>query len=398
MNSKLLSILALGSLMISFTSCDKKDDDYVPADNSKAIMLDCVIDKNMTLTDHNPNGIDYIVDCYAEVTNALLTVEPGVTIQFKEDASLQINDDAAIAIKGTAAKPVVMNGAKTGSCWWGMLIKSTDNRNKIDYLKISNTGYGEFFHDVFAGFIYDAKMAIGVEGSASITNTTVEDCGGIGVIYGSGANITGFANNTIAGCTLYPLMINASMLTNARDLSSSVYKNNGANYIALYSYTSNNVVENEVVFHPTPVPYLAYNSLEFRKIVVMDAGVEILMEEDRFLLTTGENTMWHIKGTAAKPVVIKGKLPGAGYWRGVLLGANSKGTFDYLNISGGGNDFIGFNVPFRANINVGDTDPATLTINNCTSSDNAHNCDVGVHDRGALLVNNSPAITNICQE
>ena len=251
---------------------------------------------------------------------------------------------------------------------------------------------------MFAGFIYDAKIAIGVEGSAAITNTKVDDCGGVGIIYGSNASISAFSNNTISNCKRYPLMINGSMLTNSLDLRSSVYNNNTENYIALYSHTSNNVVDNVTVLHETPIPYLAFNSLEFRKNITMDAGVEIQMEEDRFLFTTGETTTWTINGTATKPVVIKGKLPAAGYWRGVLLGAKSQGTFNYLNISGGGNDFIGINQPFKANMNVGDTDPASLTLNNCTSSLNSDNCDVGVRNRGAALLNNSPAITNICQE
>ncbi len=399
MKKILFPILALSGITLTYSSCDKKDDGHIPpVDNSKAIALDCLIEKDRVLTDHNPNGADYIVDCDVEVRNAMLTVQEGVTIQFKENTSLQINKDAAVVINGTSAKQVIMKGEHSGACWWGMLIKSEDSRNKINYLTISNTGYGEFFHDVFAGFIYDAKMAIGVEGSASITNTTVDDCAGIGIIYGSGANITGFSNNKISKCTLYPLMISGAMLSNSLNLSNSTYENNGSNYIALYSHTSNNVVAKEVVFHETPIPYYAFNSIEFRKDVTMDAGVELLMEEGGYLLTMEGTTNWYINGTASKPVVIKGKVAGAGYWNGIGLGGNSQGTFNYLNISGGGHDYVGYNVPFKANINVGDTDPASLTINNCTSSDNSDNCDVGLHDRGALLINNSPAIVDICQE
>ncbi len=397
MKKLLLPSLILGA-GFALTGCDKKDDPYTPADTSKALPLECLIQKDMLLTDHNPNGIDYIVSCDVEVKKAILTVGPGVTIQFKENTSLKIHEDAAIAVNGTASKQVIMKGERSGACWRGLLIKSKDSRNNIHHLTISNTGYDDFFHDVFAGFVYDAKIAIGVEGSASITNTIVEDCGGIGIIYGSNASITGFSSNTISHCALYPLMINGSMLTNDRDLSSSVYKDNSANYIALYSYTSNSIVDNAVFFHETPIPYLVYNSLEFQKNVTMDAGVEIKMEEDRFLFTTRAATTWNINGTASKPVVISGKVDAPGYWRGILLGDNSKGTFSYLNISGGGRDYVGFNQPFKANINVGDTEPAYLTINNCTSSDNSNNCDVGVHDRGALLVNNSPAITNVCKD
>lgn len=399
MKNKLCSLLALCGFTVVFNSCDKKDDGYKPPiDHSKAIVLSCLIENDMVLTDHNLYGVDYIVDCDVEVRQALLTITEGVTIQFKENTSLKVNKDAAIAVNGTAAKQVVMKGEHTGACWWGLLIQSKDSRNKINHLTISNTGYGELFHDVFAGYIYDAKIAIGVEGMASITNTTVDDCKGIGIIYGSEATITGFSNNKISNCTLYPLMISGEMLSNTLNLSSSTYLNNGSNYIALYSHNSTNVVNKEVTFQETPVPYFVFNSIEFRKNVTMEGGVELLMEEESYLLTTGSTTNFRINGTASKPVVIRGKMAGAGYWKGICLGGNSQGTFNYLNISGGGNDFVSFNVPFKANINVGDIDPASLTINNCSSSDNADNCDVGVHNHGALLINNSPAIVNICQE
>jgi hypothetical protein len=53
-----------------------------------------------TLTDQNPNGIDYIIDCQAFVSTDLV-IEPGTPIVFESDAGLEIGSDGSIVSLGT---------------------------------------------------------------------------------------------------------------------------------------------------------------------------------------------------------------------------------------------------------------------------------------------------------
>lgn len=390
MKTNFLSLMYAVVVLGFFSGCKKKEEVPNPSD------LPCTINSDMVLTNHNPNGVDYVVGCEVEVSGALLTIEPGVSILFKNNTSLQIADNAAISINGTESEPVTMHGAEPGMSWKGMLILSNDTRNRINHLDIRNTGSSVFFSDVFGGFIYDAKIAIGVSGKADITNTQVNTCGGIGIMYGSQASVTQFYNNKVSGCVLYPVMMYAGNLTPGLSFMNSEFKQNGENCIALYALSSNTEVNNPVTVNEAPVPYLAYTSIDFHQNVTFMQGVEMRVSEEQSLRSLGNTTQWSINGTAAKPVNIKGKNESlAGYWNGILVGGASTGMFTYLNVSGGGKDFTGFNVPFKANINVTDTYESSLTVTNCTSSLNTSGCDVGVRtgNGNTTFVNNSPGLS-----
>jgi hypothetical protein len=383
--------LMAASAIVFTTSCGP---DAVPED------LPCLVTGNLTLTDHNPDGVDYVIDCEMEISQGLLTIEQGVTIEFKNGASLWVQENAAIAVNGTEEAPVLMSGTQSGASWKGIYISSNDSRNKIAHLDLRNTGSDNYFSDVFGGFIYDAKVGIAVKGKTDITHTHISNCGGVGIIYGSGATVTQFDSNRITGCAIYPVMMYAGNLSSNISFANSEFLDNGENYIALYSLSSNNEVDNAVTMNEAPIPYLAYHTLAFMKNVSFEAGVEMRVSQGKTLSSYGENTLWSINGTADNPVNIKGKNESvAGFWNGMLVGGESTGVFTYLSVSGGGYDFTGINVPFKANINVTDTYESHLTLNQCSSALNSSTCDVGVRigNGNTTFANNSVGLI-VCQD
>lgn len=399
MKNNLLAATAFIALTVS--SCGKKETPApTPTNNGKAEILACTIASDLTLKDHNTNGVDYIVECAAEVTSGLLTIEPGVSIEFKKGSSLSIKEKAAIAINGSLEKMVEMRGSNSGAWWNGLAIESTDNRNSINFLKISNTGLEDFFVRYGADYSKENKMAIGIYGSASITNTVVDDCAGIGMAWAENADIRGFANNTIKNCGSYPMYVYGGQFKNSLSFASSTFTNNKENYIAFYSISSNREIGNEVVMNESPIPYLATQTIAFMKNVTMSAGVNIAVE-NACALRMPEAAYWTINGTSSKPVSIKGKESIAGHWSGILIGKGVSATFNYCNIADGGKDKIGTFQPYAANVSVGDwgydEENSTLTLNNCMASNSGSTCNVGV-SRYSKLINNSPSLTNICVE
>ena len=129
MNSQKLSVLFLLVICLGWMGCPKDKEEII----NQPLLLSCHIDSDMRLTDRNPAGVDYIVECEVDINNGLLTIDPGVTIEFKTDAALSVTDKGAISINGTIDKPVILKGAFGQASWAGIYIETNDPRNAINY-------------------------------------------------------------------------------------------------------------------------------------------------------------------------------------------------------------------------------------------------------------------------
>ncbi|MBL7719349.1 MAG: hypothetical protein JNL72_10975 [Flavipsychrobacter sp.] len=391
MKLKNIYISGLGVLLLA-ASCNP-DDTTTPQPAGTPRVLDCFINSTTTLTDHNPGGIDYIVECDVEIANgANLAIEPGVIIEFRENASLWAMETGTLSAVGTPDKPVVFRPAD-GARWDGIVIKSANAQSTMNHCAIEAAGTGDItFSHVVAGFIKDYQSSLTVFGKASLNNITIAGSKGMGLSLSTSCTPQ-LANIKVSNCALYPIYMYAGLLNSSVDLASCTFTTNNQQYIALYSFSSNNVVDNPVDIKRTPVPYLATESLYFKHNTLIQAGVELAVDEE---LALGiENAYMKIMGTASQPVTIRGKEAGAGYWYGLLVNSDlPENVFDYLNISGGGFGNLGHVAP-KTNIGVADVQKASLTLNNCTST-YFNGCQVSVSSTDGALVNNSPSINIVC--
>lgn len=359
----------------------------------KAIDLDCAIESNMTLTNHNTKGVDYIVNCDAIVASgATLTIDPGVEILFKADASLRI--EGVIKAVGNSDQKIYFKaeGNIKGS-WEGIFVTSANTANEINHAVISHAGSTEDYFVAVGGSSFDVKAALNIYNDAkiSISNLDVNNSGGLGIFVATDAQLLGFNNITVSSCTDYPIMIYAGHLSNGISLSTCTATGNGKQFYSIFSQSSNKEVLEAVTITDTDVPYYGFNSLNFTGNATIQSGVEIVMSSNKRIACT--NGFLRITGTAAAPVTMRGENSGSGAWQGIFINTNnSNNIFDYLNISGGGSEeAASFGV--KSNILVADiTTTSQLTINNCTSTDYVTS-QVAVNGIEGTLVNNSPAIT-----
>lgn len=389
--NQLVRFIPIAALIATMASCDRKDPDPQPG---KPIELPCQITAGMQLTNHNTTGVDYIVNCEVEVTGGTLSIDPDVTIEFAVNTGLNIKENAAIVTAGTSDKPVIMRGNGQGNTWNGISIWSQNSTSRLSFCNILQAGRNVTFSTSLAGSIVDLKSAVTVWHRAELSNVTINGSDGVGLAVSDGAQIAVSSLN-ISNCTDEPILTYAGLLNSSFVLGNCTFSGNGSPFIGIYSTTSNAEVDGAVAIAKAPLPYYALRSLNFTGTAVIGAGAEIRFGQG-LGLGVNENASLTINGTAADPVIIRGKNTSAAYWKGILIRSNHPDNiFTHLQIADGGSEDLGIWAG-KANIAVGDKiEVSKLTLNDCTAT-NMAGCQVTVNQNGGTLVNNSPSITSVC--
>lgn len=388
--TRLKAYLLLFTALVLLVSC--KEEDITDKTTDKNV-LPCFITADMVLTNHNPDGVDYYVNCIAEVSAGTLTILPGVEIVFRPGSGLRITNAATIKAIGLDTLPIKFNGTTTTPSWLGISIESSQAGNELAWSQITNAGQGEQFNTQVAGFLYDAASAVSVYGKLKMHHCTITHSGGNGVSFTSEATTARFSHNNFINNGGYPVLTYGGALPNMM-LDSCTYTGNKNQYIALFSKTSNAVVEESITIPATTIPYLAISDMFFAGNATINAGATIIMDKELGMGVIDNGKML-INGTVANHVTIKGAAATSGYWKGILINSQTDNEFNYLDISDGGH--TAYYVAEKTNIAVGSAAPAKLTLNNCTSERYPGTCAVAYSDTDGTFTNNSPLITNVCK-
>lgn len=370
----------------TFLSCKKTENPTIPSSN--AIVLDCDISSDMTLTNHNRVGVDYIIDCPVVVSSGKFSIDTNVTIQITSNGSLTINGSAYINAIGMPNKPVTFGGESNNmGSWSNISIETNDTRNKMDYCILKNGGstINDFVR--VGGFSYASKAMLYVYGRLTLTNSTFSNSEGQGVWFASEAVATSVKSNSFIANKSFPIAIYAGNMVNC-DFSSCSFSGNSKNHIAIYGVTSNAEIAEAVVIKQAPVSYYALSDLNFLNNTEFNAGTKFVMSSSSLIRVYYDGYL-KINGTSAEPVTIEGESNIAGFWDGIHIKSNSvKNEFTYLNISDGGNEPTTVS-DVTANISVADiAHSGYLKISNVTST-NFSGCALAADDVEATIVNNS---------
>lgn len=386
-----LLFATLSMLVFSISSCNL---DIGPGNpkNIDPIVLEDRYDEDITLTNHNEDGVDYIATGRVEIFDGTMTIEAGVIVQFEEGTYLNIGIDGKLSAVGTSSEPIRMIGEGNTPSWAGIYI-NTDLANRIHHVQIENAGEGTSF-----GVFNDFPAAITLDGKVSIENTTISKSGSMGiVINGKENDITSFSGNTIKTCTEFPIHTNINTLASL-DLASNIFSENGKNMIAVTDRYSDRL-EVRTELDGLEIPYFFSGDFELYQDLTLNRGVELVMDDNSLIEhTASDNYKLEIKGTADEHVVIRGAESESAYWKGIYITSrNNKNEFSFLDISDGGSDKLTFESG-KANISL--EFGANLLLNECTSA-RSGDCEVFISAFGGdntEFVNNSPAITKICRE
>lgn len=287
--------------------------------------------------------VPYIIDGRVSVGNdagVKLTINPGVTLLFDEDAYLHVGDGGELKANGTEEDSIIFASVTDGAKWGygsradysgGIWIGPNATRNcSIRYCVIDN-----------------ATTGIIVENGAVVTvrNTSITNSQFNGVYFESGSpkDSTCFTDNTISGSGEYPICVSARYLT---DLGRGTYTDNKKDAI----YVIGTQVENSGNWKELGVPYIVDGTI----YVGNSDGVEIKIEPGTIFKFTvnsyieiRENAILSAKGTASDSIVFTYQTSGAAWGYGnredyaggiwVNNSSSTSTTFKYCRVEGSKN-------------------------------------------------------------
>ena len=369
-----LAILSL-SMTISLTSCDPEDDPWgnepgsgqTPGggDNpgggggTDPTQFSGNIDANTTWPDLGL-PVDYVVSgrMYVE-GNALLTIEPGVTIMFDgNDGGLVVQENAGISMVGTPDKPIVFTGPTNNpnnGSWNNILIHSVRNDNRLEYVQFirggSQTG--------------NWRAPVEIRGKVHMNNCLVDGSLSNGITTEYSGCFYSFDNNTIKNCADYAWKTenNASLYEGVG--YNNIFIANGKNMI--FVGPSYYALEDHTTLKRMSIPYYFPNGYDIREAYkyTIEPGVTMLFGSNQGFIIS-EATTFIADGTIDAPITIRGLEDEPGFWNGIRYSSNKQASImNYVNISGGG---YGNGWSESNNLYIYEGSDRRLTITNCVIS------------------------------
>ena len=268
--------------------------------------------------------------------NALLTVEPGVTIMFTgTDGTIVVEENAGLRMVGTAENPITLTGPTNNpnpGAWNSVEVTSNRNDNQFEYVNFINGGSGD--------------QVLYVSGKLSVKHCNINYSASVGAVLGYDGVFTAFENNSLQHISGYPLVLNAHEKVNCLGTG------NTYNTTPNYSQTFNMIMIDDywldednvtATFTNQGIPYYLRDGINVYDTAVMkvNAGAELVFAYDKEMVV-GENALIQVDGTSTQPVVFRGFENESGYWNGMIVytqrQTNGGSHLTYCQVLNGGED------------------------------------------------------------
>ena len=299
-----------------FTGCKPEEEttpDSVTPPTNEVVYLKSPITENTTLKDLGL-AVDYIYDenWLLEVrNNAILTIEPGVTIQFTNNGhcgGIEIKDGATIKAIGTAEKPINFIGiAGQGAGSWNRIsLRDVKTDNELVYCNFIDGGRSNPNNES-ALSVYSSKVGL--------SHCTVSGSMNHGINLQGDIELTAFDNNTVERCAFEPVYFNGELSRISKFDLSSDFTNNEKPYIFI---SAESIHDENATLNETSVPYYIGQGEIWNLVgnLTINEGVTIYIHENAAISTgtNGDNVgSLFINGTPEKPVTLT-RLPNTNYY------------------------------------------------------------------------------------
>ncbi|GEO07175.1 hypothetical protein AAE02nite_48390 [Adhaeribacter aerolatus] len=284
----------------------------------------------------DPNLPDYLVNSSIGV-KAELTLKPGVTIAFAEDAQFLVDEGGTIMAKGEANKKIRFTGKQDQKGYWaGIIIYSNSSANEFNYTEIFNAGS--------TGLIDAVKTAMVVSEDARVTikNTEIAKSNGYGLYLREGSILYGFAANKFDNNAAAPIVLTAENVPKL-DAATLFTANHGIKAIEVKRSTIQET--SEVVWQALQngFPYRLAGFISVNSGWKLSPGLNIEVVQNNSI-DIGDGYI-NAVGTADKQITITGVDQTAGSWDGIIIySRNSMNKMEYVNIKYAGGEPLTSNV------------------------------------------------------
>lgn len=362
-----MMISALTTLLV-FSACEK-DDNNDNVQTEPATLLDCDFARDDTTLVNDPNkAIDYIIDCQVFV-GGVLTIEPGVVIQFETDAGLEIGDNGTLVAIGNAQNKIVLEGVTaTKGAWSGVIVFSNDVRNTMEHVEIRHAGGSGFNSNDDRG-----NIIIYADGRLKLDHVLSEMSATYGLNAAYWDMTLDVSNSVFTDNDDEPVQIPA---TNLHQLDpSNDYTGNANDVIKV---TIRSISDLTATWEKQNVPYFFTRRNEPKQTMNTDGhitiapGVELIFDSDCGMQAYGGSIT--AVGTASEPILFTGLTKQPGAWKGLLFRTNDqRNQLDHVTIEYTGSGSFNSNGDEGAIIVWAD---AYLSISNSTLRESSADCAI----------------------
>ncbi|GAB4169720.1 MAG: hypothetical protein Kow00108_03460 [Calditrichia bacterium] len=259
----------------------------------------------------------HIIDGIITISNAIVTIEAGATVIFKEGARLMVGTNGGLIADGTADEILFTGDVKQKGYWQYVEFRS-DAIAASCVLKNVTLEYG-------GGYSSDSYM-LQIDNNATVTNCTIRNSSSNGVWIDDDLSPT-FINNTITMNDGYPVETYISSIHSVQ-LGSGSFLGNGKNYVLI----NDDYLEKAATAHLLDVPYRfdGISSVTASGVLTIEAGTTIEMNSDaRLIIDDGAGLI--AQGTPTDKITFTGAIKQAGYWQYIQFRNNAINNQSILN-------------------------------------------------------------------
>lgn len=288
--------------------------------------------EQQTWTNHNKNGVDYIVKGRLMFQiNSSLNIEPGTEIVFENEGSLVMNNSILHAI-GSASEPIIFRGLDDVKGFWKSIKFYNCTDNRMAYCNILDAGdYTSSEFLLYGGGAVIVGNALG-DAELSLESCQISNCSSFGLYIDTESELKAFSGNTITNCD-YVAYVSANSLGqlagSANQLTGNIHEQ---------VKVKGGKVLSTALWPALPVSFLFSGDTQIENEVTIEPGATLLFEASAELILYKNNTTdgkLLADGSPAKPILFKGASTSAGFWKGIKINAGLA-RFTHCNVSDAG--------------------------------------------------------------
>ncbi len=279
------------------------------------------ITADRTLTE----GTLYRVTEYIAIkSGAKLTIEPGVTVEFAENAGITVSSDNSVLVaSGSVDKPIVLTGQQEITGYWsGIRINSNSVENEISHTQIRYAG------STSAGTYFDAAALTIDQAKVQLSYVTVSNSGEYGIQTRRSGSEFPMDHMVFQDNESDHVNIHVSQLGYLDEASSF----DGGYVTAFGGGTTHDMTLGAL----DGAKYQIVDHVNFEHHIVINEGAVFEFGPDAGIVVRSGSVI-KAAGTAENNIVFTGTSKQPGAWRGIFIGSSSvDNIFEHVDISYGG--------------------------------------------------------------
>lgn len=288
-------------------------------------------------------GVTLAKDCYAvekrlTVSDGVLTLEPGVSIVFSQDAGLEISGNGRLTAKGSAEEQIFLSGTQKQRGFWAGLYfnESKSSANVLDHVVIEYAGSKKWHGGDSKGGVYVRGAGV----SLTVTNSVFRENAWAGLYADHGGAEVSVASSLFEKNDK-PLWVAANLVGNLA--GDNTFSENDQSYVhASVGGTGSGGLDINTpqTWAALSVPYQVHGTITVRAKLELSPGVTIEFEQGKVGFDIGDNGRLSAKGSAEKMITLTGVEKKRGYWKGLYFHdtRSSDNELDYVVVEYAGSD------------------------------------------------------------